>query len=242
MNSVNNHVIKPNQSQNENHAVDKSKRSFAKAGVLAPVIMTLASRSALGAQVCTPSGFVSATTTTVSGSNHNVVSCGGVSPGAYKTPYNGNDGNWVTPYLPGGASSAIHPEWFGNRSTPITSGEHKESNKTFENFDNKATPIGTLMSEGFSYPNGYLATYTMYDVLWMTGNEDIDKLGAHLVAALLNAAAGLYMSNHGLTVADVKDMYKQLSSTGGATGHYSPAAGVTWTAQQVVAFLEQSWN
>jgi len=237
MNSENNHVIKPNQSQDANHDVDKSKRSFAKAGVLAPVIMTLTSRSALGAQVCTPSGFVSATTTTVSGTNQMLGSCGGFSPGAYQTPYNG-DGNWVNPYSPGGVSYAIHPEGFGNRSTPIASKEHKESYKDFESFGNKVTPIGTLMSEGFSYPNGYLAKRTMYDVLWMSGNDDPDQLGGHLVAALLNAAAGLYTPAHGLTVADIKDMYKQLS----ITGHYSPASGVTWTTQQVVAFLEQTWN
>ena len=215
MNSENNHVIKPNQSLDANHDVDKSKRSFAKAGVLAPVIMTLTSRSALGTPICAPSGFVSATTTTVSGTNQMLGSCGGFSPGAYQTPYNG-DGNWVNPYSPGGADSAIYPEGKGIR----------------------ATSIGTLMSVGFSYPDGYLAKRTMYDVLWMSGNDDPDQLGGHLVAALLNAAAGLYTPAHGLTVADIKDMYKQLS----ITGHYSPASGVTWTAQQVVAFLEQTWN
>jgi len=235
MNNESKHVNKPNQSQDTNHTVDKSKRSFAKVGVLAPVIMTLASRSALGGQVCAPSGFVSATTTTVSGSNHKEASCGGLSPGAYKTPYDGS-GNWVHPYSPGGVSYAIHPEGFGNRSTPIASEEHKESYKNFESFGNKVTPIGTLMSEGFSYPNGYLADFTMYDVLWMTGVKDPVQLGAHLVAALLNAASGRYSAANGLTVTDVREMYAQLS----ISNTYSPASGVTWSATEVVDFLKQT--
>ena len=240
MNSENNHVIKPNQSLDANHDVDKSKRSFAKAGVLAPVIMTLTSRSALGTPICAPSGFVSATTTTVSGTNQIVGSCGGFSPGAYQTPYNG-DGNWVNPYSPGGADSAIYPEGEGKRAASNDSKNKKDDDINDEKdnrYENRATSIGTLMSAGFSYPDGYLAKRTMYDVLWMSGNDDPDQLGGHLVAALLNAAAGLYAPAHGLTVADIKDMYKQLS----ITGNYSPASGVTWTAQQVVAFLEQTWN
>ena len=215
MKSENNAVIKQNPTQDANQIIDKSRRSFAKAGVIAPVILTLASRPALGA-VCTTSGFVSATATTVSGSNNNVSSCGGLSPGYYKQAH---IHPWPSAYSAGGFTTGITTDGLGARTNPV----------------------GTLMSVGFSY-NGFLATSSMYDVLWVNGNQDPYKLGAHLVAALLNAAAGLYTSSNGLTVADLKDMYVQLSLSGGSSGTYSPAPGVTWTAAEVLAFLSQTMS
>jgi hypothetical protein len=223
MSSENNTVIKPNQSQDANLTIDKSRRSFAIAGVVTPVIMTLASRTALGA-VCTTSGFVSATATTVSGGHNRITSCGGLSPGAYKTPNQGA-GTWVSPYSPGGLEE-----------------------KKDEGYGKRHHPNGTLMSVGFSYAKGYLANDSMYDVLWLNGQNGKDgykdryNLGAHLVAALLNAAAGRYTLANGLTVANVKDMYAQLSGSGGASGRYSPAPNVFWNAQEVVAFLAQTMN
>lgn len=218
MSAKSNKIVKLGESQNANQAVDTSRRSFAKVGVVAPVIMTLASRSALGA-VCTTSGFVSATPATASGARNIVASCGGLSPGAYATPDSGA-GGWPAGYTPGGlnlsGSTGSRPEGLRKRNNPL----------------------GTTMAEGFNYSLGYLATRSMYDVIWMKGYNDPGQLGAHLVAALLNAASGLYPSPNGLTVSNVREMYRQLS----VNGKFIAAPGVEWTPEQVVSFIKQTFH
>ncbi len=57
----NRNLDKSNESQNAGATVNKARRSFAKAGVIAPVIMSLTSKTALGATpyLCTLSGQLS---------------------------------------------------------------------------------------------------------------------------------------------------------------------------------------
>ena len=64
------------------------------------------------------------------------------------------------------------------------------------------------------------------------GITDKDNLGAHIVAALLNAAAG--KTNGVLTVAQVKTMWQECQTK----GYFQPIAGVKWTPAQVVAYLK----
>lgn len=97
MSTEDNTTIKPDNSQNANQTVDKSKRSFAKVGMVAPVIMTLTSKAALGSSYyCTISGQQSGNT-----SSHGVdIPCGvGYSPGGWwqnasKTNGDGNIKQW----------------------------------------------------------------------------------------------------------------------------------------------------
>ncbi len=199
--------------------VNNTRRFLSKAGIVTPVMMMLGQRPAFGA-VCTVSGFISATPGNVSAVRHEVTGCGGLSPGAWRTPYSGA-GDWtLTPWSPGGTASALAPEGLGKRGSP---GDPS---------------YGTLMEDAFAYSGGYLVGNSMYDVLWMNGSSDPGQLGAHLVAALLNAAAGLYPSTAGLTVSDVQNMYFQLSST----GSYAAAPSILWTPAQVVTFIQQTFG
>lgn len=60
MSAESNKTVEPNESQNTKIPVDESRRSFAKVGVgIFPVMMTLANRSAWGANACLGSGFQS---------------------------------------------------------------------------------------------------------------------------------------------------------------------------------------
>lgn len=61
----NQNLKKPSDSQNASPSVNRSRRSFAKAGAIAPVIMSLGSKTALGAPLpyhCTLSGQLSGNT------------------------------------------------------------------------------------------------------------------------------------------------------------------------------------
>lgn len=60
MTQENNKVVKSDESHKSQARIDQSRRSFARAGVIAPVIMTLTSKTALGAYYqCTVSGVMS---------------------------------------------------------------------------------------------------------------------------------------------------------------------------------------
>lgn len=60
MNADNQKVVKPDESQNPEQTVDKSRRALTKAGGIAPIVMTLASKTALGAAYqCSISGMQS---------------------------------------------------------------------------------------------------------------------------------------------------------------------------------------
>lgn len=87
------------EQHNRKQSGDKalSRRKFlTKAGVVAPVVVTLTSKPAFG-KVCNISGFASASPANVSGTaRHQVQGCGGFSHGAWKKPDHGNgngDGN-----------------------------------------------------------------------------------------------------------------------------------------------------
>ena len=61
MNTEDSKIVRPDEVQNANGLIDRSRRSFAKVGVVAPVIMTLNSKVALGTVPyhCTVSGKLS---------------------------------------------------------------------------------------------------------------------------------------------------------------------------------------
>ncbi|QPK63300.1 hypothetical protein IVG45_21270 [Methylomonas sp. LL1] len=82
MSAENKKVVRPDESRNSNLAVDKSRRSFSKAGVVAPVIMTLTSKTALGGVYqCTISGIQSGNQSSHPGD----YDCGvGFSPGGWR--------------------------------------------------------------------------------------------------------------------------------------------------------------
>lgn len=95
MSDANNTLPEHSEQSTENVAVDKSRRTFAKAGVVAPVIMTLANRSAWGGgkRSCgTISGFQS------------YAKAGNVDPsgtGTYVPPTPNPPGHYCGPYTSG---------------------------------------------------------------------------------------------------------------------------------------------
>lgn len=77
----------------------------------------------------------------------------------------------------------------------------------------------------------------MNQVMVMNGGSylnvsDPDSLGAHIVAALLNAASG--RTDGVLTEAKVKAMWSECQTK----GYFEPTAGVKWTPGQVVSYLQ----
>jgi hypothetical protein len=81
--------IKTSGSPDAVHSVDESRRSFSKKGLIAPVIMTLANRSAWGANACVGSGFQSYSAAVKNGQtlSHAAPNPDGSSPYAdWKTP------------------------------------------------------------------------------------------------------------------------------------------------------------
>ena len=85
------------------HSVDESRRSFSKKGLIAPVIMTLANRSAWGANACVGSGFQSYSDAVQNNRtlSHAAANPDGISPYAnWKTPsdWGGADGHQSWPY------------------------------------------------------------------------------------------------------------------------------------------------
>lgn len=71
---------------------------------------------------------------------------------------------------------------------------------------------------------------TLKDVLGLGGNQNYEALGRHLAAAYLNHQIG-WVPDTVLSVQDLIDMWN------GRAGSYSPTAGVTWNAGQIVTYL-----
>lgn len=72
-------------------------------------------------------------------------------------------------------------------------------------------------------------------VLWLQGNEDPYQLGAHMVAALLNAAS---IPDYGMSVRQVISIYGQLARR----GYFQPSAGDPMSPQEVVLFIQNTFS
>ena len=187
---------------------DNSRRSFAKSGLVASgVLLTLSSRPVLGALVCkSPSGFESGNI-----SFHGTpISCAGVSPGYYM-----NHTNWPSPCV---------------ADKTVTTYTKKTGTTT------KVTP-GTMFKTMFNC-SGYgknLASFTMTQVLQQGGQGDPYQLGAHCVAALLNAISGLTPV---LTAAQVKNIFNEFD----LKGYFEPTIGIKWYQGDIVAYLKTTMS
>lgn len=184
------------------------RRRFLKgAAAASPVIMTVVSRPVLGAQ-CTPSAWVSGN---LSDHGQNRVSCGGRSPGYWKT----HPKAWMSAGFSAGTCS---------------------SRASYKSICKDYNSDGTLFNAVFSAGNYNYDGRTLMQVMWLGGNQDPYQLGAHIVAALLNAAT---ISNYGMKVPDVVAMYNGLIRNGGL---YQPSVGDPMTAQDVVAFIQNTFE
>lgn len=196
----------PQDAADQTKSVDGSRRRFTKSGLVASgVLLTLASRSALGTGfVCkSPSGFLS-----VNASTHGTPkTCSGRTPGYWGT----HPEQWPSPYLPGtcdfsnGKSCSSVEDWSG----------------------------GTLFSSVFNCNNkgSKYKRYSMMKVIWLGGGGDPDQLGAHIVAALLNARNGWTPV---LTEAQVMNIFDEWNDK----GYFMPTITVKWYAADIVKYLQ----
>lgn len=138
--------------------MNEGRRRIAKAGLLAPVVMTLASRPSWGAN-CTVSGMYSGNL------SNPTDTCEGNSP-AYWREQAINGGSWPSPYT---SSTLFSPD----------------------------------SSQGVFESDSNYDSQTLLNVLGGPNSSDptLDTLGAHTVAALLNAADPLI--NFGYEPADI---------------------------------------
>lgn len=70
-------------------------------------------------------------------------------------------------------------------------------------------------------------------MIWLNGKEDPVQLGAHIVAALLNANRALTPV---LTEADVKNIFSEWDQK----GYFEPTAGVKWYDTDIVNYLKST--
>jgi len=196
--------------------VDPSRRKLAGAALGVSAMFTLASRPVLaGGQCLSPSGAISGNL-----SQHGTpILCSGRTPGYWKT----HSGSWPSPYLPGSCNA-------GNGCNKV------------QNWKN-----GTLFHPLFSgtqfmadldgKPSTPKTSLSLMQVLMLNngsnpwGLTDPDNLGAHIVAALLNAKAGLTPV---LSEMDVIGIWNEWVSK----GYFEPTANVKWNAAQIVDYLK----
>lgn len=191
MSTKNNKVVKPDEDQNASQTVDRSRRSFAKVGAVAPVIMTLTSKTALGSVYqCSISGVHSGNTSSHS-SNTSV--CGvGISPGGWwqnahklKGDPNGGLDDWlcagVNPFSIkldlGVKQIQLNKVW--------TAGYDAVYDEIIlhSSFSSTSTSFSSLFG---SAPGG--GAVSMHDVLYLHQGGG-GTLEFHAVAGYLNAAA-----------------------------------------------------
>lgn len=191
-------------------AVDESRRGFTKSGLaMSGVILTLASRPVMACTCKSPSGFLSGN---VSAPN-TTLKCYGLSPGYWKN----HPEAWPSPYKAGTCTGTV---------------------KVCSNPANWTTIGATKFASVFNCNNhgSIYAKYTMFQVVSAGGGSvDPQELGAHIVAALLNARKGLTPV---LTEAKVINMFNEWNQN----GYFEPTAGVKWYGEDIVDYIVSTFD
>jgi len=208
------------------------RRILKGAAVAAPLMMTVASRPVLGMGArCTPSAWVSGN---LSDHGKELRSCGGRSPGYWKNHDWGGTGCY-----PG---SGEWNKWGDNKWGGSRWGGSKRDDKKrskYNKSESDGTPFHQFSRSGRRrgiFPGRGYKDKTMMEVLWSKGHEDPDKLGAHIIAAYLNAKT---IPEYGMTPKQVLDMYNQLERR----GYYQPGgAGAPMSRQEVVMFIQNTFS
>jgi hypothetical protein len=144
--------------------------------------------------------------------------CSGRSPGYWKQSQHFDE--WPVPYVPG--------------SLPQEGSKKPENDKTkgavvfIDVYMGEAHNVGTPFNRAFS-PSPFPASTTLLDVLDMGGGPPND-VARHIVAALLNAAAGLTPV---LELHEVQNIWYEYATL----GYFAPKAGIKWYHQEIVDYL-----
>lgn len=188
-----------------------ARRRFARLGAGGSgVILTLASGSGMATVVCTSAS--GSLSLGVSSHTATAASCSGVSPGYWKVDQH----TW--PII---NTTTVNKTALMNSSSNSNSTDQQQR--------------ATLYSVVFANGNTDLyRTGTMQQVLDNNDpSADPYNLGMHLVSAYLNVMSSRISF---LNVQTLKNMWYDVITY----GHYSPTAGVSWTAEQVKNYLQST--
>ena len=204
--------------------VDQTRRRLTGAGLAGSgVLLTLASRPVLaqGGFCLSPSGFQSGNLSRPSQGN---VACTGRTPGYWGEKNSINKGDWAT--------AGSIPGVCGSKSGNCNMLGWKDTEKVIATKFCDVFACGGALSIYRNVPGLFPATkMSLMQVMHMGGSQDPFQFGAHMVAAYLNARSG---KNITPSLAVVLKIAADIA----ATGSYSPAAGISWTRQQVVTYLK----
>lgn len=200
-------------------SVNESRRRFGKSGVAASgVILTLASRPVLAGWEClSPSGFQSGNLST----HVRPPLCEGRTPGYWQAKK-----GWPSPYTTGTCTNTKNP----SSNDPVDWKNGTPFSGTFNcggygaMYQSACLPVRNAPCK----PTNPLS---LMQILLLGGKDDHYQLGAHIVAALLNAKMGWTPV---LSVQAVKDMFNEWA----AKGYYEPSASVKWSAADIVTYLK----
>ena len=193
--------------EDKSKSVDFSRRRFAKTGLAASgVILTLTSRPVLG-----NFGVCKSPSGFLSGNASGRLyetACYGLSPGFW----------------------ANHPEKWGDYDP----GKYVINGPSVNTNDVGKWTGGTRFTDAFT-GSLYFGEHTLMQVLWMTGVNDPYQIGAHSVAALLNASNGFTPP---LDAMQVIDMFLEWE----LQGYYEPTAGVQWYGFDIVTYIQSTFS
>lgn len=191
--------------------VSVERRRLIKGVATGSVLMTVANRPAMGAW-CTPSAWVSGN---LSQPDKLRKTCGGRSPGFWRTRVE----RWPSRYSPGTCAT----------STPGTCTSYNDDGTPFH-----MALINAAGLRGVFYGTTF-GTRTLMQVLWLEGSGDPYRLGAHIIAGLLNAAT---VPDYGMNENMVKEIWRQIEMQ----GYYQPSVGDPMYPQDVVKFLQNTFD
>ena len=186
------------------------------------VLLTLASRPVLANGVClSPSGFQSGN---LSRPNQGNLPCSGRTPGYWGQKNSINQSSWA-------AASCEPGKCTSNSGNCDLTAWHDSNGHIATKFCDTFPCSGQLAI--YQYVPGTFPAEKMslMQVMHLNGSQDPYQLGAHLVAAYLNAKSG---KNLMPSVSVVLAIASSLASS----GTYSPASGVTWNSEQAVRYLK----
>jgi len=192
-----------------------SRRRFTRAGIGVSAIFTLASRPVLAGQCFTPSAAVSGNLST----HGTPPMCSGRSPGFWKE----NTSAWQGTNIDPGTCTS-------------TTGNSCNNVKNWSG----GTSFHSYFSGNLFTINNDQTKLSMMQVLQLHNStsgypDDPDNLGAHIVAALLNAISGFTPV---LTQAQVVNMWNEWVTK----RYFEPTAGVQWTSLQIVAYIQSTFD
>lgn len=218
--------VEPKRETAGEQGVDQTRRRLTGAGLAGSgVLLTLVSRPVLANSVClSPSGFQSGN---LSRPQQGFTPCGGRTPGYWGEKNSIRQGSW--------AAAGCEPGKCDSNSGNCNSctSWHDTSGHTSTKFVDTFPCSGHLSI--YRYVPGVfpLQNMSLMQTMHLDGSDDPYQLGAHLVAAYLNAKSGM-------NAMPSVSMVLAIASSLDASGMYSPAPGVDWTPQQVVTYLKST--